>query len=105
MRIDTNKITGGIESLGNVPGRLERIDAGQPYDIIVDYAHTPDALENLLETLKHLTRNRLILVFGATGDRDKGKRPIMGTIAAKLTNRFFLQMKNVIPRIQLKFAI
>jgi UDP-N-acetylmuramoyl-L-alanyl-D-glutamate--2,6-diaminopimelate ligase len=90
MRVDTDKIVKGIESLESVPGRLERIDAGQPYDVIVDYAHTPDALENLLETLKHLTKNRLILVFGATGDRDKAKRPIMGEIAAKLTDRIFL---------------
>ncbi len=90
MRVDTGKIIEGIEGLQNVPGRLERIEAGQPYDVIVDYAHTPDALENLLETLKHLTRNRLILVFGATGDRDKAKRPIMGGIAAKLTDRIFL---------------
>lgn len=90
MRVDTDKIVKGIESLENVPGRLERIDAGQPYDVIVDYAHTPDALENLLETLKHLTKNRLILVFGATGDRDKGKRPIMGEIAAKLADRIVL---------------
>jgi UDP-N-acetylmuramoyl-L-alanyl-D-glutamate--2,6-diaminopimelate ligase len=90
MRVDTDKIVKGIETLESVPGRLERIDAGQPYDVIVDYAHTPDALENLLETLKHLTKNRLILVFGATGDRDKGKRPIMGEIAAKLTDRIVL---------------
>jgi UDP-N-acetylmuramoyl-L-alanyl-D-glutamate--2,6-diaminopimelate ligase len=90
MRVDTDKIVKGIESLENVPGRLERIDAGQPYDVIVDYAHTPDALENLLETLKHLTKNRLILVFGATGDRDRGKRPIMGEIAAKLVDRIVL---------------
>jgi UDP-N-acetylmuramoyl-L-alanyl-D-glutamate--2,6-diaminopimelate ligase len=90
MRVDTDKIVKGIEGLESVPGRLERIDAGQPYDVIVDYAHTPDALENLLETLKHLTRNRLILVFGATGDRDRSKRPIMGSIATKLTDRIFL---------------
>jgi UDP-N-acetylmuramoyl-L-alanyl-D-glutamate--2,6-diaminopimelate ligase len=90
MRVDTSAIIEGIEGLLSVPGRLERIDAGQPYDVIVDYAHTPDALENLLETLKHLTRNRLILVFGATGDRDKSKRPIMGEIAAKLTDLIFL---------------
>lgn len=90
MRIDTPQIVEGIESLLSVPGRLERIDAGQPFDVIVDYAHTPDALENLLETLKHLTRNRLILVFGATGDRDKGKRPIMGEIAARLTDHIVL---------------
>ena len=90
MRVDIEHIVKGIESLESVPGRLERIDAGQPYDVIVDYAHTPDAIENLLETLKNLTRNRLILVFGATGDRDRGKRPIMGEIAAKLTDRIIL---------------
>lgn len=90
MRVDTDHIVKGIEGLEGVPGRLERIDAGQPYDVVVDYAHTPDALENLLETLKHLTRNRLILVFGATGDRDRAKRPIMGEIAAKLADRIFI---------------
>lgn len=90
MHIDVEHIEKGIESLQNVPGRLERIDAGQPYDVIVDYAHTPDAFENLLETLKNLTRNRLIIVFGATGDRDKSKRPMMGEIAAKMTDRIIL---------------
>lgn len=90
MRVDTEHIVNGVEGVVSVPGRLERIDMGQPYDVIVDYAHTPDALENLLETLKHLTRNRLILVFGATGDRDRAKRPIMGEIAAKLADRIFI---------------
>jgi len=90
MRVDTDKIVKGIESLENVPGRLERINAGQPFGVIVDYAHTPDAMENLLETLKHLTKNRLILVFGATGDRDRTKRPIMGELAAKLADRIVL---------------
>jgi len=87
MHVDIDNITKGIAALDKVPGRLERIDAGQPYDVIVDYAHTPDALENVLETLKHLTKNRLILVFGATGDRDQMKRPIMGEIAARLADR------------------
>lgn len=90
MHVDVKHIEKGIESLQSVPGRLERIDTGQPYDVIVDYAHTPDAFENLLETLKNLTRNRLIIVFGATGDRDKSKRPMMGEIAAKMTDRIFL---------------
>jgi UDP-N-acetylmuramoyl-L-alanyl-D-glutamate--2,6-diaminopimelate ligase len=87
MHVDIDNITKGIAALDKVPGRLERIDAGQPYDVIVDYAHTPDALKNVLETLKHLTKNRLILVFGATGDRDQMKRPIMGEIAARLADR------------------
>lgn len=90
MHVDLSKIEQGIESVKVVPGRLERIDEGQPFEVIVDYAHTPDALENVLETLKHLTKNRLILVFGATGDRDKAKRPIMGEIAARLADRVFV---------------
>lgn len=90
LHVDIDKIEKGIEQLEGVPGRLERIDAGQPFDVIVDYAHTPDAFKNLLETLKHLTKNRVILVFGATGDRDKAKRPIMGKIAAELADRIIL---------------
>jgi UDP-N-acetylmuramoyl-L-alanyl-D-glutamate--2,6-diaminopimelate ligase len=58
--------------------------------VIVDYAHTPDALEKLLEAAQSVTKNRVILVFGATGDRDKGKRPIMGEIAARLADRIVL---------------
>jgi len=73
-----------------VPGRFERVVEGQGYDVIVDYAHTPDALEKLLEAAKSVTKNRVILVFGATGDRDKGKRPIMGGIAARLAHRIIL---------------
>ena len=87
LHIDVKAIEEGILNLYGVPGRQERIDAGQAYDVVVDYAHTPDALEQLLETEKHLTKNRVILVFGATGDRDKAKRPIMGDIAARLADR------------------
>lgn len=90
LHVDIDQIQKGIQALENVPGRLERIDAGQPYEVFVDYAHTPDALQNVLETLKHLTKHRLILVFGATGDRDRSKRPIMGQIAAKLADRVFV---------------
>jgi UDP-N-acetylmuramoyl-L-alanyl-D-glutamate--2,6-diaminopimelate ligase len=61
-----------------------------PYDVIVDYAHTPDGLEKLLQAARAITKNRVILVFGACGDRDKGKRPIMGEIAANLADRIFL---------------
>ena len=83
-------IVEGVANLEGVPGRFERVVEGKGYDVIVDYAHTPDALEKLLEAAKSVTKNRVILVFGATGDRDKGKRPIMGEIAAKYANRIFL---------------
>lgn len=84
------QITQGIASLQSVPGRLEHVEAGQPFEVIIDYAHTPDALQNVLSTLREVTKGRLILVFGATGDRDRAKRPIMGTIAAKLADKIFV---------------
>jgi len=90
LHIDKKAIVEGVKSLESVPGRMEIIDEGQPYAVIVDYAHTPDALTNILETVKSLTEKRVILVFGATGDRDKGKRPIMGEIAAKMADRIVL---------------
>lgn len=85
-----NDIVEGIANLEGVPGRFERVVEGLGYDVIVDYAHTPDALEKLLQAAKAVTKNRVILVFGATGDRDKGKRPIMGEIAAKYASRIIL---------------
>lgn len=90
MGLNTKTITEGLATLDLVPGRLEPISGGQAFEVFVDYAHTPDALENVLSTLRHLTKNRLILVFGATGDRDKTKRPIMGEIAAKMADRVFV---------------
>lgn len=83
-------IVEGVANLEGVPGRFERVVEGLGYDVIVDYAHTPDALEQLLEAAKAVTKNRVILVFGATGDRDKVKRPIMGEIAAHLADRIVL---------------
>jgi UDP-N-acetylmuramoyl-L-alanyl-D-glutamate--2,6-diaminopimelate ligase len=90
LHIDKKAIVEGVKNLESVPGRMEIIDEGQPFAAIVDYAHTPDALTNILETVKSLTEKRVILVFGATGDRDKAKRPIMGEIAAKMADRIFL---------------
>jgi UDP-N-acetylmuramoyl-L-alanyl-D-glutamate--2,6-diaminopimelate ligase len=90
LHIDLDQISTGIEALKGVPGRQERVDVKADYDVIVDYAHSPDAMEQLLGSLKELTKSRLILVFGATGDRDKEKRPIMGQIAAKLADRIVL---------------
>ena len=69
-----------------MPGRLERVDAGQDFVVVVDYAHKPDAVEAALRTLRPLTDGRVIVVIGAGGDRDPGKRPIMGEIAARLAD-------------------
>jgi UDP-N-acetylmuramoyl-L-alanyl-D-glutamate--2,6-diaminopimelate ligase len=90
LGVKLKDIVEGIANLEGIPGRFERVVEGLGYDVIVDYAHTPDAIEKLLEAAKSVTKNRVILVFGATGDRDKGKRPIMGEIAARLADRIIL---------------
>ncbi len=69
-----------------VPGRFEPVDEGQPFAVIVDYAHTPDSLENVLDAARQVTGGRLICVFGCGGDRDREKRPLMGEIAARLAD-------------------
>ena len=76
----------GIAAGGGVPGRLERVDAGQDFLAVVDYAHKPDAVTAALSTLRPLTKGRLVVVLGAGGDRDQGKRPVMGEIAARLAD-------------------
>jgi UDP-N-acetylmuramoyl-L-alanyl-D-glutamate--2,6-diaminopimelate ligase len=76
----------GIAEGGGVPGRFERIEAGQPFTVVVDYAHKPDAVRAALESLRPLTEGRLIVVLGAGGDRDAGKRPIMGELASALAD-------------------
>ena len=90
LGIKLEDIQEGVANLEAVPGRFERAVEGLDYDVIVDYAHTPDALEKLLEAARGIAKGRVILVFGACGDRDKGKRPIMGEIAAKKADRIFL---------------
>lgn len=80
------RVAAGISSGGGVPGRFERIDDGQDFVVVVDYAHKPDAVEAALSTLRPLTGGRVIVVIGAGGDRDPGKRPIMGEIAARLAD-------------------
>lgn len=74
----------------SVAGRMERIDEGQPFAVIVDYAHTPDSLEKVLATLRPLTRGKLMVVFGSAGERDRQKRPAMGRIAAQMADFFVI---------------
>ena len=81
LDIDENAIAAGIAAVTGVPGRFEAVDEGQPFAVIVDYAHTPDSLDVVLQAARDLGSGRLIAVFGAGGDRDRGKRPLMGRIA------------------------
>lgn len=80
----------GVEKLTLVPGRMEKIELGQNFDVYVDFAITPDALEKALKALRKTTAGKVAVVFGATGDRDKTKRPIMGSIAAKNADLVYL---------------
>jgi UDP-N-acetylmuramoyl-L-alanyl-D-glutamate--2,6-diaminopimelate ligase len=84
------KIQDGIASLESVPGRMEEIDEGQNFTVVVDFAITPDALENVLTTLRATTKGKLAIVFGATGDRDPTKRGPMGEVVADLADRIYL---------------
>ena len=86
LGISPSAISAGIDATACVPGRLERIAEGGEQTVFVDYAHTPDALENAITALRTLTPGRLITVFGCGGDRDNSKRPIMGEIAARLSD-------------------
>lgn len=90
LGVSLKDIVEGVANLEDIPGRFERPVEDAPYDVVVDYAHTPDALEKILQTAREITKNRVLLVFGATGDRDKSKRPIMGEIAANNADRIFL---------------
>ena len=76
----------GAESLAAVPGRLEPVDVGQPFRVFVDFAHTPDALRHVLSTVREFATGRVIVVFGCGGDRDRGKRPLMGEAAVQLAD-------------------
>jgi len=86
LELTDDAVAAGIESVTGVPGRFEAVDEGQPFAVVVDYAHKPDALEQVLQTARGLTEHRVVCVFGCGGDRDRGKRPEMGRIASELAD-------------------
>ncbi len=83
---DLDMLVGVLERGVKVPGRFEPVDCGQGFGVLVDYAHTPDSLENVLRSARDIAKGRVLCVFGAGGDRDRGKRPAMGEIAARLAD-------------------
>ena len=86
MGISWQAIKEGLQKVEMVPGRVEMLATNTPYKVILDYAHSPDSLENILHTVREFTKNRLIVLFGCGGDRDHGKRPIMGEIVGNLAD-------------------
>jgi UDP-N-acetylmuramyl-tripeptide synthetase len=90
LGLSSEQIQTGIATLREVPGRMEVIDADQPFRVLVDYAHTPDALQQVLLAAHTLTTKRVLIVFGATGNRDKSKRSTMGRIAAEMADIIYL---------------
>ena len=94
QNIDLETIKLGLEKKIIVAGRFELVDKGQPFSVVVDYAHTPDGMEKVLNLAKNLNPKRLITVFGCGGDRDKEKRPIMGKIAAQYSDMVVLTADN-----------
>jgi len=94
LGIAPDKVQEGVRALACVPGRFERVDEGQPFLVVVDYAHTDDALRNVLKTARELTRQKLIVVFGCGGDRDRTKRPLMGEAAGSLSDLAVLTSDN-----------
>jgi UDP-N-acetylmuramoyl-L-alanyl-D-glutamate--2,6-diaminopimelate ligase len=92
--IEEDAIRQGLESVTGVPGRFESVEAGQPFSVIVDYAHTPDSLDNVLRAARELGPGRLTVVFGAGGDRDREKRPLMGRVAAARADRAIVTTDN-----------
>jgi len=86
LGVGDDAIKSGLESVERIPGRFDAVDEGQPFTVLVDYAHTPGALATALESARELARGRVICVFGAGGDRDRTKRPLMGRVVAELAD-------------------
>lgn len=94
LGISAEDIKTGLEGMSSVPGRIEMLPTGTPYRVILDYSHVPDALMNILTTVRQFAKGRVIAVFGCGGDRDQGKRPMMGEIAGKLADLSILTSDN-----------
>jgi UDP-N-acetylmuramoyl-L-alanyl-D-glutamate--2,6-diaminopimelate ligase len=103
LDVDEDDIAAGIAGLEGVPGRFEPVDEGQPFSVVVDYAHKPDALDNVLRTARELADGRVVVVFGAGGDRDRQKRPLMGRVARDLADVVIVTSDN--PRSEDPLAI
>jgi UDP-N-acetylmuramoyl-L-alanyl-D-glutamate--2,6-diaminopimelate ligase len=94
--VPLDEIAHALESFPGIPGRLQRVDAGQPFEVVIDIASTPEALRRVLDTLRPLTQGKLIAVFGAAGERDPGRRDGMGRVAGELAD--FAVLTNEDPR-------
>ena len=94
LGVDRDALKHGIEACPPIPGRFEQIDCGQSFQVIVDYAHTPDALRNVLATARHLGPKRVLVLFGCGGERDRSKRPAMGAIAEHYSDWVMLTSDN-----------
>lgn len=94
LGLDLQTAVRGLEAVSGVPGRFQTVPGGPGFGVIVDYAHTEDGLDNLLRTARQLTPGRLIVVFGCGGDRDRGKRPLMGRVAAKYADTIIVTSDN-----------
>lgn len=94
LGVTLEQIAAALPEAGRVPGRFEPVDEGQGFAVLVDYAHTPDSLDNVLQAARGLTERRVLSVFGCGGDRDRTKRPLMGEIAARLSDEAFATSDN-----------
>jgi len=94
MGVAPETITTALESVRAVPGRAEMLDTDTPYKVLLDYSHSPDALENILKAARDFTRNRVIVLFGCGGNRDQAKRPVMGEIGGRMADYCILTSDN-----------
>jgi UDP-N-acetylmuramoyl-L-alanyl-D-glutamate--2,6-diaminopimelate ligase len=94
LGVEAETVRAALTRADRVPGRFEPVDEGQEFTVLVDYAHTPEALDNVLRAAREITRGRLHVVFGAGGDRDRGKRPLMGGVATRLADRVIVTSDN-----------